>query len=136
MNVHNRAGACGENSGVAGAVVNYATIDDYSSLPYHRELARYANGGWCASWVASMEHHPHAASEPLQEQCHERMVLPFLQRYGVLPLFLNYAYLHPPLERCVRLSGELTSLFFLPQAQPYHLFISSLRRLMRSSSGG
>ena len=33
------------------------------------------------------------------------------------------------------MSGELT-LFFLPQAPPYHLFISSLRRLMRSSSGG
>lgn len=135
MNVHNRAGACGENSGVAGAVVNYATIGGYSPLPYHHKPARYANGGWCASWVALMEHHPRAASEPLQEQCHERMVLPFLRHYGVLPLFLNHACLRAPWERRVMMSGELT-LFFLPQAQPYHLFISSLRRLMRSSSGG
>jgi hypothetical protein len=89
MNVHNRAGACGENSGVAGAVVNYATIDDYSSLPYHRELARYANGGWCASWVASMEHHSSAASGLLRKQSRERVMLSFLQRQGVLPLFLN-----------------------------------------------
>ena len=89
MTAHNHVGGCDGSFDVVVAVVNYATIDDYSSLPYHRELARYANGGWCASWVALMEHHPHAASEPLQEQCHERMVLPFSQRQGVLPLFLS-----------------------------------------------
>ena len=74
---------------MVGAVVDYATIEGYSPLPYHRELARYANGGWRASWAALMEYYPHAANEPSQEQYHERVMLPFLQRQGVLPLFLN-----------------------------------------------
>ena len=91
MNAHNHVDECDGSFDAVVAVVNYATIDGYSLLPYHREPARSASGGWCASWAASMEHHPHAASEPSQEQCHERMVLPFLRHYGDLPLFLSGA---------------------------------------------
>ena len=89
MNAHNHVDECDGSFDAVVAVVNYATTDGYSPLPCHRELARYANGGWHASWVALMEHHPRAASEPLQEQHHERMVLPFLQHHDVLPLFLS-----------------------------------------------
>ena len=113
MTAHNHVGGCDGSFDAVVDSVNYATIDDYSLLPYHREPTRYANGGWCASWVALMEHHPRAASEPLREQHHGRMVLAFLRHYGVLPLFLTHAYPNPPLGRCVMMSGELT-LFFLP----------------------
>ena len=89
MNAHNHVGECDGSFDAAVAVVSYATIGGYSLRPCHHEPARYANGGWRASWAALMEHHPRAASESLREQCHERMVLHFLQRYGVLPLFLS-----------------------------------------------
>jgi len=36
-----------------------------------------------------MEHHPRAASGLLWKQRRERMMLPFLQRQGVLSLFLS-----------------------------------------------
>ena len=89
MNVHNHVGGCDGSFDAVAAVVNYATIDGCSLPPYHREPARSANGGWCASWVASMEHHSSAASGLLRKQSRERVMLSFLQRQGVLPLFLN-----------------------------------------------